>query len=954
MTDWPDWPLSSENAAEDAEAIAELVRYVDMSRTRSYVPADCLGKWPRHEAGRARAEKLYEALRAHRILYADEPWNPAGAGQRIRGPNEAMQSPATCLDLALVFAGMAMAADLRPLIAVRFGSVPHARVILDVYTPLSEREDEPTTLDGFITHPGTPGVWTAVTGGPGPDSFGEQRNWRIVDVFLAARHRLVTGPWAAMGLPYSDAVLDADELLKDAGPDHRWTLVDVDFVCADHERNGRWLHTPPTGRSVPAIHGYLPAFPAFTDYASRLEFLGELNEIVDPGKPHAVLVLQGESGLGKSMLAHRLARAADNGCGWFLNATDAKILTTSLAQAERQEKSERGELIGGETPETGEKPDPGDDRALASAALSRLREAERPWVVVLDNCDSGPSTPGLAELVPQPHHAGQFVIVTTTDPGWLEHARKLGWQPWEVPLLQESDLDNLSLPRGLDNAVSGRPLIAQALAALRSNGTELPDSAAEDGPDLVWDLVRTSSHAAPDVIMLAQLLAWAPPESMDVPSLLKVAGLDDSSAAAWLEALRFVIPSVAATADRNLAIQMHRLFATVVRSWTWDNDPAGAAGAIDRLLTTGEGQRFFTGAADTTALIRLEDDPRTEEPGEATRAARFLADSGRAGLLWYGLGHVRERLGPVSASEAPFTAAVGTLDAAAYPFPVAECLIGQARVVYQRDSATNEELIPAREKVEQGRRILEPLTDTDALQLREQGNALAWLITQRIVGREKDPVRREELLTEVRENLWSSYERRRGIIRPDRKPAEKSPPEPDDGLGSERAYYNLAGVNIQLAKVHHELAMNYGTDSEAGGELLSRAEEDLGQAANVYTAVRTLRELRYGGRAHPHLASCVHGQALVAYFRAVLLGTTGELADAFRFAAEAMEQRRKVVTGLAGPRSSAVLRDSDMRKSMDFIMKVSAVGILGRNDGAAAVARILEEAKKEWAGCPVS
>ena len=934
--------------------MAELVRYVDMSRTRGYVPADCLGRRPNLEAGRRRPENLYEALRAHRILYADEPWNPAGSGQRIRGPIEAMQSPATCLDLALVFAGMAMAADLRPLIAVRFGDSPHARVILDVDIPLSEREDEPTAPGGFIGYRGTPGVWKAATGDD-PASFGQQRNWRVVDVFLAARHRLVTGAWAAMGRPYSDAVLDVDELLKDASSEHRWTLVDVDFVRADHVRNGRRLHIPPTGRSVPAIHGYLPAFPAFTDYPSRRDFLGKLNDVVDPGKPHAVLVLQGESGLGKSMLAHRLAKAADNGCGWFLTATDAKTLTTSLAQAERQEKSERGELIGGETGAAGEKPDPGDDQALASAALSRLREAERPWVVVLDNCDSAPDATGLAELIPQPRHAGQFVIITSKDPDWLEHARQPGWQPWAVPPLREGDLDELSLPRGLDNAVSGRPLIAQALAALCRDGTELPDSAAEDGPKLVWRLIRTSPHNAPDVVALAQLLAWAPPEPTDVPSLLKVAGLADSSAAAArLEALHFVIPSIATTADRNRAIQMHRLFAAAVRSWTWENDPVAAARAIDRLLTTEEGQGFFTDAADTTALVRLEEDPETGEPGDATRAAGFLADGGRAGLLWYGLGHVRERLGPVSASEAPFATAARALDATVYPFQVAECLIGQARVVYQRGPATNEQLMAAREKVEQARRLLEPLTDTKSLQLREQGNALAWLITQRIAGREKDPVRREELLAEVRENLWSSYERRRRIIRPDRNPAEKSPPEPADDLGSERAYYNLAGVNIELAKVHHELAMQHGTDSEAGRERLREAEQDLGQAANVYAAVRALRELRYGGRAHPHLAACVHGQALVAYFRAVLLGMTGELADAFRFAAEAMEQRRKVVTGLTGPHSSAVLRNSDMHKSMDFIMKISVVGILDRSEGAAAVARICEEAREEWAGRPVS
>jgi hypothetical protein len=268
------------------------------------------------------------------------------------------------------------------------------------------------------------------------------------------------------------------------------------------------------------------------------------------------------------MLAHRLARAADDGCGWFLNATDAKVLTTSLAQAERQEKTERGELIGSAAAASGEKPDPGDDQALASAALTRLREAERPWVVVLDNCDSDPGTPGLAELVPQPHQPGQFVIITTKHSGWLEHARQQGWQPRELPWLAEGDLDELSLPRGLDKAVGGRPLIAQALAALHRD-VGLPESTSDDGPGLVWDLLSAAQRTAPEVIALARLLAWCPPEPTDAPRLIAASGLDAASrATSTLEALRFVIPSGPATVDGSHAIQMHRLFAAAVRTST--------------------------------------------------------------------------------------------------------------------------------------------------------------------------------------------------------------------------------------------------------------------------------------------------------------------------------------------------------------------------------------------------
>lgn len=270
---------------------------------------------------------------------------------------------------------------------------------------------------------------------------------------------------------------------------------------------------------------------------------------------------------------------------------------------------------------------------------------------------------------------------------------------------------------------------------------------------------------------------------------------------------------------------------------------------------------------------------------------------------------MRERRGPVRQSAPHFAEANRLLDAAGYPFEVAEGLIGQVRVVSQDNAATTGELIAARAEVPEARRLLEPLADIDSRQLSEQGNALAWLITRRLAREEKDTA-----------------------------------PEPADGLGSERAYFNLAGVYIQLAKVHADLA---GSDQIAG---------DLERAEQVYEAVRALRELRYGGRPHPHVAACVQGQALVAYYRAVLLDQVGQVAEALRFAAEAMEQRRKVAAGLAGPGSEAILGDSDMRKSASFIVKASMASMLGGEikpgQGLKEVQGAFDEALAEWARRP--
>jgi hypothetical protein len=72
---------------------------------------------------------------------------------------------------------------------------------------------------------------------------------------------------------------------------------------------------------------------------------------------------------------------------------------------------------------------------------------------------------------------------------------------------------------------------------------------------------------------------------------------------------------------------------------------------------------------------------------------------------------------------------------------------------------------------------------------------------------------------------------------------------------------------------------------------------------------------------------------------------------ALAFAAEAMEQRRKVASGFAAAGDSAVLRDGDVRKSYEFMLKVTAAGLaLGTTQpgvGAAVTVGVLSEALGE-------
>ena len=945
MTDgWPGWRFGREN-------MGEIVRYVSPARTRGLVPLDCLGPWEKSREGSERGRKLYEALLSHRIIYAKEPFNPTGPEQRIRGPEETIQGPATCLDLAVTLSSMAVVADMRPVIAIRTDQRPHALVVLDIRAPISGSAAA-AVPPWFIQDPDHSGVWHL-----SPDLLWEGQeldfgsSWLIIDVARTARR---PPPFQTL-LPEEGAPFDAvtqnvefGELGLGGTVGSQWSLVDV-----TRAGDGQAPYVPPS--TAPPIHSYLPAMPAFRPYPSRAQVLSELRGIVGPDKPPAVVVLHAPSGYGKSMLAHRLAQAA-GGCGWFLSATDDKVLTRSLAEAERQEKALRDAATGNAA--VGEKPDAGEDKALGSAALERLRDTDQPWATVLDNCNTSPHTRGLGELVPRPRNLGQFVLITTTHADWKDYASENGWPVKELRPLESRDLDELGLPRSVHKAVGGQPLVAQALEALQENAVALPDKPVTDGLQLVWNLVLDARASAPDVVTLARLLAWCPPEPMSLARLLAASGIDPRSHAGTALARSGL--AILSSPSANPGLQMHGLFAETIRAQTWRDSPNQAAEAISRLLTSPEGRDCLIFAADATALERLEGG---EQPGEADRAAAVLGDRSRSGMLWYGLGHVRERRGPVAMSGPHFRCAVADLDQSRHPYEVAESLIGQARIVFQSNKSTAEQLADARNAIAEGRRLLESLIFADARQLSEQANALSLLILQKLMTNEGDLEKRKAQLFEIRERLWLSYIERLGMVREGRSgPITRDPPAATDGLGAERAFYNLAGSNIHLAKVNHALSTQLSAssgvdeDSRVGG-LLRDAEEALDQAELVYAAVRGLRENRYGGRAHPHLAACIQGQATVAYFRAVLLGKVGYLADSIGFAGLAMEQRIKVAAGLTGPGSAEILNDIDVGKSLDFTIKVAVVSAYARQPTAAAAADVVMsvygEASDEWRGRPV-
>ncbi len=198
-----------------------------------------------------RAQRLYKELLDRRIPYSHEPWNPApfsfGVGdkpQRVRGPNETIQGPATCLDLSLLLVGMALSAGMRPFIALRTAPTLHAVVVLYVGRSLSRQSERAAVPPGFTQRAAEPGVWDLTPG----DSFDGSDEWRIVDVAMAARQRRFPS------MPLPDAGAQFEEAVLAQLPfswDEEWTLVDIDKV----RRTGLEPYPPPLGPSVPAIYG---------------------------------------------------------------------------------------------------------------------------------------------------------------------------------------------------------------------------------------------------------------------------------------------------------------------------------------------------------------------------------------------------------------------------------------------------------------------------------------------------------------------------------------------------------------------------------------------------------------------------------------------------------------------------------------------------------------------------
>jgi tetratricopeptide (TPR) repeat protein len=945
-TQWPTWHLDKTD--DGVRAAKELTRYVTGNVTP---PAEALDtRWidididdddsvdvtERREWGRERARALYEALRARRIPYSNPPRTDGDDivdRQRLRTPEETLRGPATCVEFALIFAAMAMEADMRPLLAVTFGSRDHAQVVLDLEVPLSwslDRDgppgfvaDDGPVLDGG---PPVPGGWrshqAALPSDPG-------RRWLTLNVTQAA---VILGREDISG-DFKDATRWFD---PDDG--ERWALADVDLV-----RQALPAFVPPPPEVAPAIHAYLPTHSTFREYSSRQRLLTGLRGDLS-GPQGRIIVLHGLSGTGKSMIGLKLATGADDGCGWFLDANGTATLRTSLAQAELAEQS-------GVTGERLEEP---DRRSLAAAARRRLHDSTAPWVVVADNCDVGPDAAGLVELLPVPRCKGQTLIITTTDEKWVHYADRSGdlWSARTVPPLDETDVTK-DLPAATVSAVDGRPLILEALRALRARRGEIGTDLTVDGPALVWTSLLESSSAlglAQDPSRLtrtARLIAAIAPVPVPLgPQTPNRPGLP-SDDVETLAQLGIVVRSITPTGEP--LVRIHQLFAATIRAHAKDRDARAGADVIHTLLTDESWRRTLFTSPDLDAVKRLISE---DLPWVCT----FLTDRRTQGLLFHGAGRVRERRGPVSGSLPLFRQALERLDRETDPYEWAESVVGVTRAVSQDKDASSDDKLAAQADLAPVGDVLAALcarsddAGREARQLREQARALYLVMERRFAGAEPQVGRRVARLEQVIRDLRDSYAARLLLVRPPEAVDPRIPPTVQDGVPADRAYFNLAGAYVELGKAKHALARREKA-ADSRNTLLSEAENAFEQAWQVYDSVRQVRESRYRHYPHPHTAACIQGGSWVRYYQALLLGRWDYAATAVELADQALLQRLDIARGQGGSPRDA-LRDAEVVTSVDFLAKLaSALVRSSRRDpetGFAKITRIVAEGVEEF------
>lgn len=812
--------------------------------------------------------RLWQALAGKNLRYAAPAWNPA-EGQRIRDPEWLLrrtdQGAGTCIDLSLLFAAQCLNEELDTYLVLLSGQ-KSGHVMVAVWLGKTAAQ----TKDKAQAKKAVP-AGTKSTDCPGVlliedrEALIREQEILLLDVVVAAAQEPDRSLQAA--------IASAHRSLRNTSFEHGH-LVDVAVRQEAHD--DRPLE-PPRSRSALRAQITPPPPGRAHDFDAHQTARAALR--ARTGK----IIVSGPQGVGKSTLARKAAVAHDGGYGWFLNASSRVAFDTALAE---HELFENGEPV----PEQLEAV---DREAKARDALERLRRTMDRWVIVIDNANAGARDFDAAryavDRLPVPQD-GQLIIATST----AEPEQWPGWSQAPLPTVPYEQLTALGDPQAA-RLSAGRPLLWAAfrslftfahttrelLAASHNPGSGNPgpqeagesvvnDESARRAAALHWSVAR--QHLDPAAVRCAERMAWLPPDRIEPGR----AGDDEAIRDALIRA------GLLTSSASPGAVAMHRLFGEAIRASVATE---GRAEATVRDLLARPDAR--------TSLLRFGDAEVTAEQATA------LADTD-SGLALWALATLQELYGG-KASTKTFDRARRRLDppdSQEEKSALADCLHASARVANQKRDASKEEIDAG---IADARRAIELRGSAEQAAIAKHEAILA-LLRQRAVKFIGDPAEKVQELHRVLELLHQSWARRHAAL------------GPDDPL-VDRGYYNLAGVQVSLAKL----------DKANAGRLMADARE-------VYETTLAFRRRYYNG-SNPITAASVNGIGICG-LESIKLGVAGDadavLAEAINAVTEALGMRRE--SGIA----------NDIEKSAALLAKLAVLqvkvtsGTPGEPDGNAA------------------
>lgn len=205
----------------------------------------------------------------------------------------------------------------------------------------------------------------------------------------------------------------------------------------------------PLKRPPRAFHG-VP--PQITGFVGREDLLDHLHRTLAANRPMAITqaAIHGLGGIGKTSLAAEYAhRHFDQYAGvWWASAESRTVLIESLA--------ELGAVLNARPNEASQSSDPAKAAAdMARAALVKLGESPKPWLLIYDNVDKPAH---IRDLIPS---NGARILITTRWTNWYGRAEQL-----EVNLMSEAEAVDLLLKITSRKDREGARRLANALGRL--------------------------------------------------------------------------------------------------------------------------------------------------------------------------------------------------------------------------------------------------------------------------------------------------------------------------------------------------------------------------------------------------------------------------------------------------------------------------------------------------------